>query len=210
MEPPALPTPAPLSPAPQTPAPPAAPVLSEEHYRQLAEAGQRAKVIRRAVGVSSFNAWCAAIAALVTIIGSIGSVAGMALGFGIGIVAAVEFYGRDGLRKLEPKAARMLAMNQIAFAVILLAYAGWGMYSSKYGPGIAAEIKAEDPSVGEMLGGLEDVTRSITMMLYGTVAAVAVLVQGGTALYYLSRERLIKRHLRDTPPWALRFEHGRG
>ena len=46
----------------------------------------------------------------------------------------------------------------------------------------------------------------IGWVMYGTLAAVAIFVQGGTALYYLSRRRLIEQYLRETPAWIVQAQ----
>jgi len=40
--------------------------------------------------------------------------------------------------------------------------------------------------------------------------AVALLVQGGTALYYFSRQKHLLRYLQQTPPWIQQMQRDRG
>ena len=43
----------------------------------------------------------------------------------------------------------------------------------------------------------------ITLALYGSVFLGSVLFQGGNALYYFSRERLVREYVNDTEPWVI-------
>jgi hypothetical protein len=98
----------------------------------------------------------------------------------------------------------MLAWNQVFFGLVLLAYAAyslWGVLHHR------SELAAQLSGMGQMgeLGQLgidiEKLERLIGLLVYGTLAAVAIFGQGGTALFYLTRRKHIEAYLRETPQW---------
>jgi hypothetical protein len=137
----------------------------------------------------------------ITMLGAFMSWWGLILGLGMGVVAYVEFNGAARLRKLDPTAAKMLALNQLFLGALLLSYAVYSLWMARYGAGPFAETIAQNPELKSMLPGFEDLARLIYYLMYGTLAAVAIFVQGGNALYYLSRRKYIEAYIQQTPQW---------
>lgn len=46
----------------------------------------------------------------------------------------------------------------------------------------------------------------IGWLIYGTLAAVAIFVQGGTALFYHSRRKYIEAYVNETPAWIVQAQ----
>jgi hypothetical protein len=59
------------------------------------------------------------------------------------------------------------------------------------------------PDMGAMGRDIDQITRTIGLMVYGGLAAVAIFGQGGTALYYWSRRRFVEAYLKETPRWII-------
>ena len=157
------------------------------------------------MAVAKFDAWGVAIFAGLTLLVSLVSFSwsGFAVGAGMGIVAYVEFNGIARLRRLDPTAATMLAYNQLFFGGILFTYALYSLGSIYYNPGsfVGAIASSSDAA---MLGiDIAKLARLIGWAIYGTLAAVAITVQGGTALFYLSRRKYIQDYATRTPQWII-------
>jgi hypothetical protein len=60
-----------------------------------------------------------------------------------------------------------------------------------------------DLQLGGLLGDIGDLVRTLTLLVYGAVAAVGLLVPGLTAWYYFSRARLLREFLGQTPAWIV-------
>ena len=58
-------------------------------------------------------------------------------------------------------------------------------------------------TLGDMVGDVESLERAVGLLVYGTLAAVAIFGQGGTAWFYHTRRPILEGYLRDTPPWIL-------
>ena len=182
-----------------TPPPPG---LSPEHLWQLGEARRRATKIRRAVAVATFDGWATGIFGALTFLCGIFSWIGLVLGAAMLGVAYVEFRGARRLRQLDPAAAKSLGMNQIALGLALLTYAAYSLWNVFHARSLVVDQLLNAPELGG-LGSLESLARLIGVLIYGTLAAVAVFGQGGTAWYYFSRRRHVEAYLRETPPWIL-------
>jgi hypothetical protein len=185
-----------------SPPPPVQP-LSEAHLRELATAHQAARKIRRVLSIARFDAWTIAIFAGLTLLFGFGDWSNFFIGGALGIVAAVEFRAIAQLRRLNPAAVKTLARNQLALGALLMIYSLWRLYTVLYGKDPNAILEVTDPSISQMLIPFADLTRRLSMLVYGVLLATAVFAQGGLALYYFSREKLVRAYVRDTPPWII-------
>jgi hypothetical protein len=181
-------------------------VLSPEHLQQLATAHQRARKIRRALAVAQFDGWTVAIFAGLTLLFGIFSPVGLLIGLAMAAVAFFEFRGAAQLRRLDLDAPKRLALNQLFFGSVLLAYAIYALWKVFY---------THNPQLDQVTQSLRDagvqldlrqLERTIALLIYGALAAVAIFGQGGTALYYFTRRKHLESYLRDTPPWILQAQ----
>ena len=201
-------TPPPI-PEPPTVAP-APPQLSEEHLRQITVAGEGLRKIRRVIAVARFDGICVAVFAGLSVLLSLTSLPGLALGGAMGLIALIELRSVNGLRQLNPMAARTLAINQIALAAVLILYALYCIRAEVQGNGTLASLSGGDPDVAKLLRADVDSIRLAALVLYGAVIAVAVFVQGGMAAYYFSRRQYIEDYTTRTPPWVIALQRANG
>lgn len=187
------------------PAPPAQ--LTLEQMKELASAQLRWKKIRRAISVATFDAWAVAIFAGLTLMSAFFGWIALPLGLGMAAVSYIEFRGVSRLRRLDPGAPRALAFNQLFLGGLLLAYAIFMLYRTYHDPSEYSAIMGQEPELkNSVLGSVDELTKMIATLLYGTLAAVAVCVQGGTALFYLSREKFIREYTSQTPAWIAQLQ----
>lgn len=196
----------PVTTAAPPPLPPAAPVLSADHLRQLEAARAASRRISRAVSVARFDGATVACFAALTVLFSLTSVPGLLVGLGMGALAWVELRWAARLRRLDVGAPRVLGINQLALAAVLVAYAGWRIFRELTGAGEYAEIIAADPQLGSMLQPVEGLTRLLALAVSGAIFAIAVIGQGGLALYYFSRARHVRSYVEQTPEWILALQ----
>ena len=187
--------------------PGAPPGLSPEHFVQLAAARARAKKIRRAASVATFDGWATGIFGGLTFFAGLVAFSwiGITLGAAMLIVAWVEFRGARQLRQLDPNAATSLALNQVALGVALLMYAIFSLWNVFRGQGFLAEQLASSPDLAQagLTVSLDSMARLLGILIYGTLATVAIFGQCGTALYYLTRRKHVEAYRRETPQWIL-------
>ena len=185
----------------QTAAP--APALAPEHLAQLVAARREAKKITRAANFARGDGWTVGVLGALSFLLGIGTVSGALVGSGMMVVAFVELGAANRLRRFEAAASKILGINQLALAVLLLAYAACGIYSVLASPSPYADAVASEPQLGPMLRPVEDLTRLISLSVYAVVVAVALFFQGGMAMYYFSRAALVRDYLTRTPAWVV-------
>lgn len=175
------------------------------HTQELTRANERAKPIRRAARVASFNGWFSALAALCSAPFAFFSVIGLVATVVLAAVAWNEFRGRRRLLAFDPSAAAILGWNQLGLLALIVVYCLWMIYSSLAGGNpLEADLKA-NPELNEMLGlhgGVDALYRQIVIQFYGVVILLSAIFQGATAYYYFTRRRLVEDYLSQTPAWA--------
>ena len=177
--------------------------LSPEQLQAFSAAHQRRRRIDRAAAVATFNGWSSGVFAVLTLPFALFSVVALFLATGLGIIAYHEFKGRRGLRQLNPRSPRLLGMNQIAFAAILIVYSLWCIFAALTGPSLYAEQIAAGPEMARVLGPIEDLSFTITLAVYGSIIVGSVLFQGLNAMYYFTRSRHLQAYLTETPQWVI-------
>ncbi|MBC8108232.1 MAG: hypothetical protein H7Z14_16720 [Anaerolineae bacterium] len=198
---PAIIYPAPMRPPAIPPAPTSG--LAPQQVTELIAARDRAAKIRRAGGVAKFDAWMIAIFAALTGVTGLFSIPSLLLAAGMGFVAWREFRGVEALRRLDRSAPKSLAINQLCLAAILIAYALWQVIQTATSSGEYTAMAGGDPQLTQMLGPIDDLVKTLTLSVYGLIILIAIFVQGGTALYYFTRQRYLREYLEQTPSWVV-------
>jgi hypothetical protein len=183
---------------------PAQTTLTPAQVAQILNAQRSATKVRRAAGVARFDGWMIATFAALTILTGFTSASALLLGVGMFAVATIEFRGADRLRRLEPTAAKTLALNQLGLGAMLIAYSAWQLYLTHTTPSsfAAAAGAGSDPQLAHMMGSLDQLATTLTSAVYVLLICIAIFIQGGTALYYFSRQRHLDDHVNRTPKWV--------
>jgi len=184
---------------PATPADPSNP-LSLDHFRLIEEGRARGKRIASAARFASFNAWSLAIFAVLSAVWAItGDYSSLVVGGVLGIFAANEFRGRTFLKSFDPRGPKILGWNQIALGIALVIYSVYSFFNASTSS-LTSMASTGDP---EMDRQVQSLTSVVKVGLYGTLAAIGVIVPGLTALYYFTRAKLIREMVESTPPWVI-------
>jgi hypothetical protein len=178
--------------------------LTLEHRQDYALARQRAKSIYKAAAVASFNAWATALVAVISAPFALFSMAGLLTTAALTLVAGNEFRGRRRLLQFDPHAAAILGWNQLLLLAMIIGYCAWSIYASLYGANsVTQQLRgfAELESSLGSLDGVDVLVRHVVVVLYGSLIALSVVVQGLTAYYYFSRRKHVENYLAETPQW---------
>jgi hypothetical protein len=187
--------------------------LPDDVPQQLAAATARWSRLRRAARYATFDAWTLAIlGALSLICGGYSSVLGLLISCALLGSAFFELRSVARLRRLDPIALKHLAQNQLALAAALIIYALVSLIQISHGGGIVSAVNQQLNEAGG--GSIDSQTQStvisVLQLMYGLLIAIAVLVQGGTAMFYLSRRKHLQDYLDQTPPWVQHMQRERG
>jgi len=180
--------------------------LAPEHYEELAAAGSRSRALDRAAAVASFNAWGAAIFAVLGLPFALFSPVDIVLCLGLAVIAWREFKGRRLLKALDRAAPRLLGFNQIGLACLIAAYCLFNIILVLTQPGPYAAAMASQPDIAQSLGPIENLYKTCSLAIYGGIIVLSLLFQGGTAWYYFSRAKHLDAYLAETPEWIVRME----
>lgn len=187
--------------------------LNEKQMQQIIDSGDRARPIRKAARFASGNGWMTLLAGFSTIPFALGNLPLLTFAVLLGAIGTRELTLRRRLLRFVPKTTRKLALNQLMLGALLITYAVWMMVQSATGDGmIASTLKNEPmlqstPELSGHLDGLAQLERIATAGLYLLMIIVAVLVQGGSAMYYQIRGRSLARFCARTPEWVIDIHH---
>jgi hypothetical protein len=184
------------------------PQLSEQNLRELAAARVALKKINRAVSVAKFDGWTMGI------LGGFSFLLGWLSGDWVSLVAGmvlvscawIELKGAGLLRQLEPRATRMLGMNQLGLGAMLVIYSLWQIWAQHSGHGAIADLSGGDPDVAQALGPYQGVVNYLVIGFYLLVMLVAIVGMGLMSRYYFGRQKYLEAYLNGTPGWILEMQ----
>ena len=126
------------------------------------------------------------------------------MGAVMGYIAFEELRGARLMKRLDPRAPHVLGRNQVVFAFVLVLYAVISLILEATGHGLSARLHEAMKQLGQPDNhDFDDIAKMIAHLLYGSLIVIGVLGQGGTAVYYFSRERVLREYLAKTPQWIL-------
>lgn len=171
-----------------------------------------AKPVRRAAGYARFSGWSTLIAGVLSVLLSIGSIPGMALGLALAGIGMRELGFARRLDLLDLRAPAGLALNQLALGATLVTYAVYKIASFDPANGVLAGSLGSDPTIASMpemagtiqeLGSLEHL---LNIGVAGVLILIAIAMQGATALYYMRTKKHVRKALAQTPDWAVQVQ----
>jgi len=177
--------------------------ISHEQLRELTEANGRARKVRRAVKVATFNGWSIGLFAVLSLPFALFSVTSLVMCLALALVAYNEFRGRKLLDRFEPHGPRALGWNQLVLMGVLIGYSVWNIYLAETSPSSYAEQIESTPELGSMLGWVDDLHKTVTLAVYGSLIVASLIFQGLNALYYFTREKHLQSFLKQTPAWVV-------
>jgi hypothetical protein len=119
------------------------------------------------------------------------------------------------LGRHEPRALIWLAGNQLLLLAAVAIYAGLQVRAVLAGQAsLLAELQrhperagmlaaVDDPALTDMIDSMDDMYRYGQLLVYAVLIGVSLILQGGAALYYLSRRRYLREFLAGTPEWVV-------
>jgi membrane protease YdiL (CAAX protease family) len=153
----------------------------------VAEQEKSARKVLSAARVARFNGWVLGISAVLSLLFALSSGMALVVGAGLAIVAWNELRGRKLLLRSDPRGPRLLGWNQLGLMGLLVAYCLWSIYAGLTGtnPELDALIKELEP----MTGSIDDLQRTLTLVIYGGVIIGTIIFQGLNSLYYFTRTK---------------------
>lgn len=166
--------------------------------------------MRRLAAYASFEGSSLTILGALTIIcGGYGSVAGLLMSFLLLGTGIFEIYSVRQLRRLRPSAINHLVYNQLVLAGGLIAYGVISLLQIRHSGGMPSEIAQALAQAGTT-DEINQQLSTVAQIFYAGLIAIALLIQGGTAMFYFSRRSHLQRYLNETPDWIQQMQRERG
>jgi heme A synthase len=173
------------------------------------------KALRRVLLISRLDGWSIVVIAALSLLLTL--VLGELLGLGISLLVLtagiMELRGRRALKRRDPDGMKLLVRAQMFLLIVILVYCArcLGSFDAGYlqeqlipemrqnlllfGINFDEVLKEADLTVAEIV----PLVHMMFLVLYGTLAFVSLLFQGGLALYYRSKTGLVIEAL-SAPP----------
>jgi len=206
-------------------APPPAPAsasdgpLTADHMQQLATADVRARKLRKAASVAKFNGYTIAVFSVFSLMWGLGELASdgfnplkldwltFTIGAGLGAIAWNELRGRKLLTRFDPRAARLLGLNQVGLMVLIVAYAAWMLYQTATGQTeLDQAIRQHGLGASDIAVSIIALAKLLTELVYELLIALTIIFQGLNAVYYFTRAKLLRSYVAETPAWVIELQ----
>jgi len=180
------------------------PQLTPENLRELESARFALRKIRRAVSAARFEGYTIAICGGLSIVAGYNSITDLLSGTVLLAIGIIEIVGAGKLRSLDPQAAKMLVVNQLTLAGLILLYALWNLTAEAMHPtpDLPDLSPSEAQAVSQYSSPLNGMTHEIMLLLYASLI-LAAIVEAGMAAYYRSRVEQLRKYLETTPAWIV-------
>jgi len=124
---------------------------------------------------------------------------GIAIGAVLTGVGVAQLRTAPRLRRADPAAPGMLARNEAVLLVAIVIYCVLQLTVLRTSSAALGDQLADAGDVGVELDALLD---SVNAAVYCIFLGVALVYQGGLALYFKRRRPALERYLAETPDWA--------
>ncbi len=173
------------------------------------------KALKRVLLISRLDGWSivviAGLSLLLTLV--LGELLGLGLSLLVLVAGIMELRGRRALKRRDPDGMKLLVRAQMFLLTVILVYCArcLGSFDAGYlqeqlipemrqnlllfGINFDEVLKEADLTVAEIV----PLVRMMFVVLYGTLAFVSILFQGGLALYYRSKTGLVTEALAAPP-----------
>lgn len=162
------------------------------------------KVLQRVLLVSAIDGWSivavAGLGALVTLL--LGDLLGVGVGLLVLAAGVIELRGRHRLRRRDPAGMKLLVRAQLFLLSVILVYcvSRLGSFDGETAmASLTPEMEAALKEAGLERADVLPLVQTVFYAVYGTVAFVSVIFQGGLTLYYRSRTSAVTAAL-TVPP----------
>ncbi len=182
--------------------------LSDAHLDQIRLASKRARPIEKAVRYAHFSGWATLLAGMLSLPFAIGNTPMLIFTITLAGIGTRELTLKRSLKALKPWALRKLAINQLVLGSTLIIYAILMLVATPKQTMIESAM-ASDPmmqNTPELTGMMDDLIvfeQMATALIYVGMIVLAILFQGGTALYYIRKSAKLKKFHKHTPEWVI-------
>ena len=168
------------------------------------EPTKQEKALKRVLRYSRLNGWSVVIIAGLGVLLALalGDLVGAFIGLLVGVAGWMELRGHHKLKRRDPDGMTWLVRSQMFLLSVILVYCASRLGSFDNDTmlsGLTPEMESLLKESGIERADIVPMVRLAFFSTYITVAVVTVLYQGGMALYYRSRTKLVTEALKAAP-----------
>jgi hypothetical protein len=180
--------------------------------QQVAAASIAWGKLRRMAAYANFDGWSLVILGALNLIccSGYGSVTGLMISIAMLGTGMFELSSVRKLRRLNPTAISRLVCNQLILAAVLILYCIVSLVQNQHSSGASPDLDQLLSQLGASAADVRDQLPSLWTILYASVIALTLIIQGGTARYYWSRRKHLSRYIEQTPDWIQQMQRERG
>lgn len=188
--------------------------LSSEQVEQICAAKNQVKGFISAVNLASFNFWCFAIGAAVSLLAALFFPSGLIAVACLALLAYNERRGGRLVRNFESKGALLLFYNQLGCLFLITVYCFWQIAACCLNPTPFDGSADSSLIISQLLSGagvsresdpdmMKELYRTVVVSFYLAIVVLSALFQGLCAWSYYRKYKLLEDFLRQTPTWVL-------
>jgi len=176
--------------------------LSAKDQTALADAALLLAPLKRAANVANFNGAFYSVGGALSLMFAIPGrldVVGLLLGIAL---LSIGLFERSAARRLchgDPTAAAHIARTELVALGVMVSYFLLAMFVL---PSTSEELREHAAELGSMGDDIQRMADTLTRILYPTLIATVVIVQGLMARYFLRKRADVARYLDEAPEWA--------
>lgn len=186
--------------------------MSDQDELWFLQAARMHKPLARAAGLARSSGTLMILSAVFSVLaGGLGLAGGDTMGGGItlGIGLLLFYLGLTErscgveLAALNPTAPKRLALNQVVLLLLIAGACVMGVQDAGAAGAATIDTAGLPPDMADkMTAEMENLAPLLIYGVYGVMFVVSLLVQGGMALYYMSRRKLVTAFHEELPPWV--------
>jgi hypothetical protein len=162
------------------------------------------KALRRVLKISRTNGWCVFVVAVLGILIALamGDLSSVAIGALVALAGGMEVRGHKKLQRRDPDGMKLLVRSQLFLLTVILVYCAsrLGSFDADTVMGnVTPDMEAILQESGIQRSDILPLVRLAFFTLYISLAATSLIYQGGLALYYRSKTRLVTEALQAPP-----------
>jgi len=181
----------------------------------------RLRKIRKTGGVAMFNAVTLLIFAILSgLYGIASAVFGqfdwvvIVMSAGLGLLGINELRARKQLLRFDPRGPVRLGWNQMGLMALISAYCVWMILWAVREPTMISDYIAQSPELSKLVTDVQELYKMDNMvqqgfvLVYAVVILATVIFQGGNAIYYFTRGRLLRTYIKEAPSYSYNSGYG--
>ncbi len=164
-----------------------------------------AKALKRVLTISRLNGWSVIIisglGALLAL--AMGDLTSVLIGLLVAVAGGMEVRGNTQLKRRDPDGMKLLVRSQLFLLAVILVYCASRLGSFDADTAMAnltPDMEAILKEAGLERADILPLVRTTFLATYLAVAATCLIYQGGLALFYRSKTKLVTEALTAPPP----------